>query len=79
MRVVGLALVALALFAVPTQSFADSSSDYYTNSSRHRVHRPERSQTPPPGATAHCRDGTWSFSQHHQGTCSHHGGVESWL
>ena len=78
MRALGLALVALALIAAPTQSFADNSSDYYTNSSGHRVHRPARSQTPPAGATAHCRDGTWSFSQHHQGTCSHHGGVESW-
>ena len=34
---------------------------------------------PPPGATAKCRDGTYSFSQHHSGTCSHHGGVAAWL
>jgi hypothetical protein len=33
----------------------------------------------PPSATARCRDGTYSFSQHHQGTCSHHGGVAMWL
>jgi len=33
----------------------------------------------PPGATAVCRDGTYSFSQHHSGTCSHHGGVAQWL
>ncbi len=33
----------------------------------------------PPGATAKCRDGSLSFSQHHQGTCSHHGGVSAWL
>ena len=33
----------------------------------------------PPGATAVCRDGTYSFSQHHSGTCSHHGGVARWL
>ena len=33
----------------------------------------------PPGATAQCRDGTYSFSQHHSGTCSHHGGVARWL
>ena len=33
----------------------------------------------PPGATARCRDGTYSFSQHHQGSCSHHGGVATWL
>jgi hypothetical protein len=33
----------------------------------------------PPGATAKCRDGSYSFSQHHSGTCSHHGGVAVWL
>jgi hypothetical protein len=33
----------------------------------------------PPGATARCNDGTYSFSQHRSGTCSHHGGVASWL
>lgn len=26
-----------------------------------------------------CRDGTYSFSQHRAGTCSHHGGVARWL
>jgi hypothetical protein len=35
--------------------------------------------TVPPGATARCVDGTYSFSQHHSGTCSHHGGVAAWL
>jgi Protein of unknown function (DUF3761) len=35
--------------------------------------------SPPPGATARCRDGTYSFSQHRQGTCSHHSGVAEWL
>ena len=34
---------------------------------------------PPAGATAHCRDGTFSFSHTRQGTCSHHGGVAEWL
>ena len=29
--------------------------------------------------TAICRDGTYSYSQTHQGTCSHHGGVAEWL
>lgn len=37
------------------------------------------SASPPPGATAVCRDGTYSFSQHRSGTCSHHGGVAQWL
>lgn len=30
-------------------------------------------------ATAICRDGKYSYSQHRQGTCSHHGGVRAWL
>ncbi|MCP2336054.1 DUF3761 domain-containing protein [Actinomadura rupiterrae] len=33
----------------------------------------------PSGATALCRDGTYSFSAHRRGTCSHHGGVAQWL
>src|SRR5260370_28217406 len=33
----------------------------------------------PSGATARCQDGTYSFSKHRSGTCSHHGGVTTWL
>jgi uncharacterized protein YraI len=40
--------------------------------------RPVLSDTAPSGVTAQCRDGTYSYSQHRQGTCSHHGGVAQW-
>lgn len=53
--------------------------DTYRNVSGHCVHRPVYAHRPPPGASARCRDGTYSFSEHHRGTCSHHGGVTSWL
>jgi len=33
---------------------------------------------PPAGASAKCRDGTFSFRSR-SGTCSHHGGVAEWL
>jgi hypothetical protein len=33
----------------------------------------------PPGATALCNDGTYSYSTTRSGTCSHHGGVAVWL
>jgi uncharacterized protein DUF3761/SH3 domain-containing protein len=33
----------------------------------------------PPGTSARCRDGTYSFSRSRSGTCSHHGGVAQWL
>jgi hypothetical protein len=35
--------------------------------------------TDPTGATAKCKDGTYSKSQHQSGTCSNHGGVAEWL
>lgn len=77
MRSLTLAMSVIFALAAPIAAFSDP-SDYYTNVSGHRVHRPEHSERAPPGATARCRDGTWSFSEHHQGTCSHHGGVASW-
>ena len=40
---------------------------------------PVAARSAPPGATALCRDGTYSFSRHRSGTCSHHGGVARWL
>jgi hypothetical protein len=51
----------------------------YINVSGHCVPRPRRSPTVPAGATARCRDGTYSFSEHRRGTCSYHGGVAEWL
>ena len=51
----------------------------YVNSQGQRVKRPETCSAPPEGATAQCRDGTYSFSKSHSGTCSHHGGVAKWL
>lgn len=32
----------------------------------------------PSGATAQCADGSYSYSAHFSGTCSHHGGVRYW-
>lgn len=52
---------------------------YYTNSDGERVQSPTHYDSPPPGATALCRDGTYSFSRNRRGTCSHHGGVAKWL
>jgi hypothetical protein len=53
----------------------------YTNSQGERVPSPTwtKNGKPPAGASARCRDGSYSFSRHHQGTCSHHGGVAQWL
>lgn len=57
-----------------------TSGDSYTNSEGVRVRRPTFSEGgPPEGATAQCRDGSYSFSRNRRGTCSHHGGVARWL
>src|SRR5439155_24817428 len=54
-------------------------ADEYRNVDGNCVHRPQSAPAVPAGATAVCKDGTYSFSQNRQGTCSHHGGVARWL
>lgn len=39
---------------------------------------PAAKGTGPQGATAKCRDNTYSQSRDHRGACSHHGGVATW-
>lgn len=51
----------------------------YTNSEGRKVHAPVFSRKAPAGASARCRDGSYSFSQNPRGTCSHHGGVAVWF
>jgi|SRR5580692_11062143 len=51
----------------------------YMNSKGETTKRPENCSSAPQGATAQCRDGSYSFSQSRRGTCSHHGGVAKWL
>jgi hypothetical protein len=47
----------------------------YINGKGQTVPRPENCTAAPKGATAQCRDGSYSFSQSRRGTCSHRGGV----
>lgn len=65
----------------PATTSGPCAADYYRNSNGVCVHRPVKTQdaSVPNGATAQCRDGSYSFSQHRRGTCSHHGGVAKWL
>ena len=52
-------------------------NNYYVNSSGHLVHSPSCGQEHEK-CTAECRDGSVSFSGHHRGACSQHGGVAHW-
>src|SRR2546428_10445513 len=53
----------------------------YINSRGEWVPSPTRtpSDSPPAGASARCRAGTYSFSRSRSGTCSHHGGGSQWM
>lgn len=57
----------------------DCPNGTYVNSAGNTVCSPYASNSAPAGATAQCVDGTYSFSQTRSGTCSHHGGVATWL
>lgn len=88
-------LLAIILIAISLSAFAKQPQtdfvnpdeaqlvehNHYANKSGNEVHSPAHSVNGgvPNGASAKCRDGTYSFSQHHSGTCSRHGGVGKWL
>lgn len=64
---------------VPQTSQSNCPDGTYVNSAGNVVCSPYQSSSAPAGATAKCRDGTYSFSQSRRGTCSSHGGVAEWL
>lgn len=63
------------------ESTAPTDGRGYVNSRGEWIPSPTRTSDgqPPSGASAQCRDGTFSFSRSRSGTCSHHGGVARWL
>jgi hypothetical protein len=75
---------AVSVAPVPVRSASDGVAaitpacrrGYYEDASGVCVRRPSKD---PRGATAKCRDGTYSYSRHASGTCSHHGGVARWI
>lgn len=64
----------------PDESKLESHQQYRSRRDDCDVHGPAKSLdgAKPEGASAKCRDGTWSFSHTRSGTCSRHGGVERW-
>lgn len=76
--VVGLGSV-LAPPATAAPAVISCGVNEYENSDHACIPRPEKAPAAPDGATAQCSDGTYSFSRHRSGTCSHHGGVARWL
>lgn len=56
--------------------FAASKKTYYYNSRGEKISTPTTDQRS--GATAKCKDGTFSYSKTRKGTCSGHKGVSIW-
>lgn len=73
-----LLVVFLSLLLLLSPAFGQKG---YKNKADRRVEKPIRvkGKQVPAGATAQCRDGSFSFGQNRRGTCSHHGGVARWL
>ncbi len=69
-------ILTLALALAPSASLAWPFA-YYQNSDCNCVPSPDTGRRS--SATAICRDGDESFSQHHSGTCSGHGGVAQFI
>jgi hypothetical protein len=81
--VIGVAIFALFV-GIPAHGQPPGACGYYWNSNGHHVPRPcgdWQIEASPNGATALCRDGRYSFSEHPfaRGTCSYHGGVYQYL
>ncbi|MDQ1513938.1 MAG: hypothetical protein QOC59_1780 [Microbacteriaceae bacterium] len=71
--------VRVSVPAPHSSTTGSGSGDSYVNVDGNTIHSPVTASSAPSGATAKCNDGTWSFSQHHSGTCSGHHGVAEWL
>jgi hypothetical protein len=74
----GAAIATALLTGFAAQARGPANCETYTNKAGHAVCRPVQTNHKPAGATAKCRDGAYSFSENHRGTCSHHGGVGEW-
>ncbi|MCX6738970.1 MAG: DUF3761 domain-containing protein [Candidatus Parcubacteria bacterium] len=70
-------VIGIALFN--PSNIAIAKSYHYVNVYGNSIHTPVYVQIAPIGASAKCRDGSYSFSQSRRGTCSHHGGVARWI
>ncbi len=70
-------VTAVGSYVAPVQPTCPNGT--YTNTAGNVVCSPYSAPSAPAGASAQCRDGTYSFSQSRRGTCSHHGGVAQWL
>jgi Protein of unknown function (DUF3761) len=86
-RFMGILAAPLLMVALTLPAYADTApttcKDGTTSTATGKgacsSHGGVQADTPPAGATAKCKDGTYSMSKTHSGACSTHGGVASWI
>lgn len=71
-------LTASAGAAAPAAAVAPAAAPSGASATSGKAPTVARPGDAPANATAKCRDGTYSASQTHSGSCSHHGGVAEW-
>jgi hypothetical protein len=78
---VAAAIVSAAIGSASPASPSPGGGGCYIAESGDCVPYPQKGGPQPPGATARCEDGSWSFSEHPYagGTCHGHGGVQTVL
>ncbi|MEV6594561.1 DUF3761 domain-containing protein [Streptomyces acidicola] len=69
------AVVMAGAFLAPAAAATDAVA---ASCARHTTGVCKANSPHPRGATAKCKDGTYSYSAHFRGTCSGHGGVRYW-
>jgi hypothetical protein len=78
--VVAVAVVLVFSFAPPPPAHGQGACPNGTEVSQGvTVCQPYQSADQPPGATARCKNGYWSFTRTHIGACSGYGGVDAFL
>ncbi|MCC2111167.1 MAG: DUF3761 domain-containing protein [Hyphomicrobiales bacterium] len=77
MRAIVLAACLVVALATPADAYRCNSRHYF-NSSGRLVHSPSCGRHKA-RKMAICYDGSRSYSRHHRGTCSRHGGVRRWF
>jgi hypothetical protein len=78
MRLIFAAAVALSAFAAPVYAADPVATDPAAAAVAH-PNDPANIQEKPEGATALCKDGTWTKTHNHTGACASHKGVVRWI
>ncbi|MCT9011539.1 DUF3761 domain-containing protein [Streptomyces rhizosphaerihabitans] len=71
-------LAALAVAGALLAPVATATSAAAASCAHHTTGVCRANSSHPRGAMAKCKDGTYSYSAHFRGTCSHHRGVKYW-